>query len=146
MRRPNSALKRRHRPKRQVILKGEVCAADLENRRFSLRLEDGTKIVAQYPLEHEHTITEALCEHETRRLQLTASVELADNGKIKRIDSVQSVRVEPFRSAAPAPSKPFWEVALDIGSRVPEDQWAKVPSDLAKNLHHYLYGSPKENN
>ena len=30
-----------------------------------------------------------------------------------------------------------------IASDIPETEWAKVPSDLSKNLDHYLYGSDK---
>jgi Arc/MetJ-type ribon-helix-helix transcriptional regulator len=40
--------------------------------------------------------------------------------------------------------RPPWEVALAIGARVPADEWAKVPSDLSKNLDHYLYNAPRE--
>ncbi len=39
------------------------------------------------------------------------------------------------------------ESILDIVSRVsktvPDSEWAKLPSDLAKNLDHYLYGHKK---
>jgi hypothetical protein len=45
--------------------------------------------------------------------------------------------------AAPPPQRPIWEVALEIGSSVPDEEWAGVPGDLAKNLDHYLYGARK---
>jgi len=39
------------------------------------------------------------------------------------------------------------ESIVDLVSRVsetvPESEWAKLPSDLAKNLDHYLYGHKK---
>ena len=38
---------------------------------------------------------------------------------------------------------PLWEVAAEIARQVPDADWAKVPSDLAKNVDHYLYGTPK---
>jgi hypothetical protein len=38
---------------------------------------------------------------------------------------------------------PVWEIAAQIGAEVPEEEWAKVPGDLSKNVDHYLYGSPK---
>jgi hypothetical protein len=31
-----------------------------------------------------------------------------------------------------------------IGKSIPEEEWDKVPTDLAANLGHYLYGEPKE--
>lgn len=31
-----------------------------------------------------------------------------------------------------------------IGARIPEDQLKDIPKDAARNLDHYLYGSPKQ--
>lgn len=39
---------------------------------------------------------------------------------------------------------PIWEVIEEIGKQVPEEDWDAVPSDLSKNLKHYLHGFPKE--
>jgi len=144
MARKSTALKKQTNQK-HVELRGEVRAADLDGRQFSLRLDDGTKVVAEFTTEQEQTITEALREHASRRLRLKANAEVARTGRIKRVASVESLTVEPTAVAAPVPSsKPIWEVALEIGARVPEEEWAKVPTDLAKNLHHYLHGAPKE--
>lgn len=45
----------------------------------------------------------------------------------------------------PSSSAPSaWEIAMQIGSSVPESEWAKVPPDLAANIDHYLYGAPRE--
>ncbi|HEV2424753.1 MAG TPA: hypothetical protein VGZ29_07995 [Terriglobia bacterium] len=44
---------------------------------------------------------------------------------------------------APEPVKPLDEVFGEIAARVPDAEWERVPSDLAENLDHYLYGSPK---
>jgi len=41
-------------------------------------------------------------------------------------------------------AKPIWEEVLEIGASVPQEEWDKVPTDLSKNLDHYLYGAPKE--
>jgi len=40
-------------------------------------------------------------------------------------------------------ARPMWEVIVEIGAAVPAAEWAKVPTDGAKNLHHYLYGHAK---
>jgi len=144
MARKSPALKKQNN-QRQVELQGEVRAADLDGRQFSLRLDDGTKIVAEFTKEQEHTITEALSEHASRRLRLRANAEVSRTGRIKHVASVESLAVEPAGAATLIPSsKPIWEVALEIGANVPEEEWAKVPTDLAKNLHHYLHGAPKE--
>jgi putative addiction module CopG family antidote len=44
--------------------------------------------------------------------------------------------------AGPAKDSPsIAEVFAKIAGEVPEGEWDKVPSDLSKNLEHYLYGS-----
>lgn len=35
---------------------------------------------------------------------------------------------------------PIWDVAQALAARVPDREWRTVPSDLARNLHHYLGG------
>jgi hypothetical protein len=145
MARRSSALKRHNNHKKQIELRGEVRAADLDGQQFSLRLDDGTKIVAKFTTEQEDRITEALRDHTSRRLRLKGRAEVAPTGKIKRVASVESLAVEPVEAPKPASSsKPIWEVALEIGASVPEAEWAKIPADLARNLHHYLYGAPEE--
>lgn len=142
----SSALKKQNNHKRSIELRGEVRAADLDGRQFSLRLDDGTKVVAKFTTEQEQTITEALREHTSLRLRLKGKAEVVRTGKIKRVASVESIAVEPAEIARPVPAvKPIWEVALELGASVPQEEWAKVPTDLARNLHHYLYGAPKEN-
>lgn len=41
-------------------------------------------------------------------------------------------------------ARPIWELAVEIGAQVPDEEWAKVPSDLSKNLDHYLYRAPRD--
>jgi len=41
-------------------------------------------------------------------------------------------------------ARPYWEEVLEIGASVPMEEWEKVPADLSKNLDHYLYGAPRE--
>lgn len=36
--------------------------------------------------------------------------------------------------------RPIWEVVADIGSQIPDEEWAKVPEDGAVNYKSYLYG------
>jgi len=140
----SSALKKQNNHKRPVELRGEVRAADLDGRQFSLRLDDGTKIVAKFTTEQEQTITEALHEHATRRLRLKGKAEVARTGRIKRVASVESLAVEPAETVKPvSAAKPIWEIALEMGASVPKEEWAEVPTDGARNVHHYLYGAPQ---
>ncbi len=53
----------------------------------------------------------------------------------------------PKRSTArrkPTPDKPLWEKIVERGKSIPPEELANVPTDGARNLHHYLSGSPKQ--
>jgi hypothetical protein len=145
MARKSPALKKQNNHRKHIELRGEVRAADLDGRQFSLRLDDGTKIVATFTSEQEGRITEALCDHTSRRLRLTGRGEVAPSGKIKRIATVDALTVESAEARQPvAGAKPIWDTIVELGASIPEEEWAKVPRDAAKNLHHYLYGAPKQ--
>ena len=44
--------------------------------------------------------------------------------------------------AAEDSPKPIWEVFADAGD-IPEEEWEKLPTDLATQHDHYIYGTPK---
>lgn len=37
----------------------------------------------------------------------------------------------------------FLSMIDEIRAQVPDEEWKKLPTDLSKNVDHYLYGSPK---
>src|SRR5205807_10397626 len=39
--------------------------------------------------------------------------------------------------------KPIWEEILESTADIPEEEWHKLPTDLAEQHDHYLYGTPK---
>lgn len=41
----------------------------------------------------------------------------------------------------PAPS--LWDEIAALRAQVPPEEWDKLPTDMAKNVDHYLYGHPK---
>jgi hypothetical protein len=137
-------LKKRDNHYEPVELHGEVRAADLDDRRFSLRLDDGTRIVAPFRPDQEQAITEALSQYATRRLRLNGRGELARNRKVKRLASVESVIVEVVDETNSHRKGSRSGKSREISSRVSRHEWSKVPRDGAKNLDHYLYGAPKE--
>jgi hypothetical protein len=55
------------------------------------------------------------------------------------------VREQPAASheATALTYKPIWEVAAEIRKSIPAEEWAKLPTDGARQLDHYIYGSPK---
>ncbi len=42
-----------------------------------------------------------------------------------------------------ADTRPIWERIAEITASVPPEEWEKLPTDLAANHDHYLYGAPK---
>ena len=50
----------------------------------------------------------------------------------------------PLAVLRPAAPRSSLEQAFEaIAQEVPDEEWDRVPSDLAKNLDHYLYGTSK---
>jgi antitoxin (DNA-binding transcriptional repressor) of toxin-antitoxin stability system len=50
----------------------------------------------------------------------------------------------PVAVLRPPPLAPSLDKAFAaIAQQVPDEDWKRVPSDLAKNLDHYLYGTSK---
>ncbi len=45
-------------------------------------------------------------------------------------------------AAAPA-RKPIWERILERSAAIPDEEWDKLPTDMAAQHDHYLYGTPK---
>ncbi|MGA2175841.1 MAG: hypothetical protein ABSH38_12755 [Verrucomicrobiota bacterium] len=136
--------KRSNGPAAPVNLTGEIRAADLDDGTFILRLSDGTRVRGTFSPVQEGMITEALREHASRRLHLRGRGEFQRGGKLRRIVSVKQLRVRPAGEKRPRKeSKPFWKRVVELGESIPKEEWDKVPTDLAKNLDHYLYGTPK---
>jgi hypothetical protein len=51
------------------------------------------------------------------------------------------------RSASPRPQRTgetFIDRLVAIGHRIPDEELATLPRDLAKNFDHYAHGSPRE--
>jgi len=123
---------------------GEVRQADLDGQNFTIRLDDGAKIQGKFEPEQEPIIIGALKEHATCRLKLKGMGQFnyrdATIKKVIRVDNVDvsAIGAVDYNEKA----KPVWEMIREIGAKVPETEWDQVPTDLSKELDHYLYGSP----
>jgi hypothetical protein len=123
-----------------VDLTGEVRGADLDSRRFTLRLLDGRNVPGRFKPQQEALVVEALGEHAGRRLRVVGIADfMHEDGSLQQITSV-----ERFELLAPEPvaaaNTPIWERLAAISSAVPADAWEKVPRDLSANVDKYLYG------
>lgn len=136
--------KRHNGASAQANVTGEIRAADLDRGTFILRLTDGTRVLATFSPAQETLITGALREHSRRHLRLMGRGEFPPNGKLKRLTSVKHLDLRSARKKSSDKSaRPIWEIAEEIAATVPDAEWAKLPTDLAANYKHYLYGAPK---
>lgn len=76
--------------------------------------------------------------------------EKVTSGEFRSADEVISKGLELLRERVKAPNGDSLKMSADlaalfqsIASEVPDSEWARVPSDLAANLDHYLYHPKK---
>ena len=64
---------------------------------------------------------------------------------LHQIKQGQTVSETPSATQEPSPParKPVWERIQDLTADVPDEEWDKLPTDLAEQHDHYLYGTPK---
>jgi Arc/MetJ-type ribon-helix-helix transcriptional regulator len=58
-------------------------------------------------------------------------------------DAMQQREQPSASSPQPAKRKPLWQRAAELRQSIPAEEWDKVPTDGARQLDHYIYGSPK---
>ena len=58
-------------------------------------------------------------------------------------EKAQAGRSPTLEQASEVPQKPIWDEILDLTADVPDEEWDKLPTDLAEQHDHYLYGTPK---
>ena len=64
---------------------------------------------------------------------------------------VERLKLEHIQAKPPAPNqadaapthKPIWEVFQEISASIPDEEWAKLPTDVSEQHDHYIYGTPK---
>jgi Arc/MetJ-type ribon-helix-helix transcriptional regulator len=64
---------------------------------------------------------------------------------VQRLKQEQAQAEQPTAGPAEtaAKHKPIWEEILELTADVPEEEWDKLPTDLAEQHDHYIYGTPK---
>lgn len=50
----------------------------------------------------------------------------------------------PRAPLPPEVSKPIWEIFEEASRDIPDEELAHVPTDLAAQVDHYVYGLPKQ--
>jgi hypothetical protein len=131
----------------RVEIVGEVRSADIDQRNFAIRDSSGAKVPAKFRAEHEAEITDALHDHASCRIAITGLGEFsARDGGLRRILRVDQLERRPaapedeYDDSAPL----LWQSVIALGASLPPEEWDRVPTDLAANLDHYLYGRTSE--
>ena len=81
---------------------------------------------------------------------MAANVEESVIEKLRGLPVEKQQQVLEFVENLTAPVAPnkddrsIWQVIREITADVPDEEWAKLPTDGAEQHDHYLYGSPKK--
>jgi putative addiction module CopG family antidote len=62
---------------------------------------------------------------------------------LKEHDQAPAESPKADTGEATSTHKPIWEVAADLRTSIPEEEWAKLPVDGAEQHDHYIYGTQK---
>ncbi len=62
---------------------------------------------------------------------------------LEQLNQEQADAKQTEASPAAANHKPIWEEILETTADVPDEEWDKLPTDLAEQHDHYLYGTSK---
>lgn len=126
-----------------VEIVGEVLAVDLKKRRLRLWRDKNTSVDVVFAAGQEHTVTDALCQHSALRLRVAGRGWYSAKGRLLRVQTVESLTVEKRQESVPTNQR-IEHQSAELGKRVPDEEWSRLPADLLDNLDHYLYGSPKK--
>lgn len=123
---------------------GTVVEADVEEKRFQIAPDEGGRVSVPFTEAQEAQIAQALRDHRHVRLRIRGKGELSPEGKIVRIHQTDEISAVPNLDWKYDPTaRPIGEIIDEISKDVPDEEWAKLPSDLSENHDHYLYGVPK---
>jgi Arc/MetJ-type ribon-helix-helix transcriptional regulator len=83
--------------------------------------------------------------HSGRYASLDDAMAEAASLLVQRLKHEQTQAKEPAASQPEATQaqKPIWERILERAAAIPDTECDKLPTDLAEQHDHYLYGTPK---
>ncbi|MFB3787383.1 MAG: hypothetical protein ACE15F_13545 [bacterium] len=126
----------------EIIVHGRVMAVNVLQGSMQVQLEDKTCIPVCFSPEYEDKVLDALRDHKTRRLWIRGKGRLDSGGRIQEIAKIDELRLQTADDIPYDPNaRPIEEVIMEIASKIPEEEWKKIPADASENLDHYLYGS-----
>ena len=126
----------------EVVAEVQSMELDLDhNGVYKLLLEDGSTVHADFTasqwghLESEHN-------RGCYKIRIVGTGDYTD-GRLKRIVSIDLPATERVLPPEDPEEPTLLHLIKEIHKKYPQDDWDDIPTDAAKNLHHYLYGRPK---
>ena len=127
----------------EVIAEVKSMELDLDhNGAYKLLLEDGSTILADFTASQWAHI-ESMHNRGKYSVKIVGEGDYAD-GRLQRIVSIDLKKSERLIPPRDPSERPFWEYWVEASKRIPEEELAKIPPDFSRNLDHYLYGAPKQ--
>ena len=126
-----------------VEVLGRVLLVDLHDGIIGLWMADETKITVAFTPEQEREALTAFNWRNIACLQVQGRGEFID-GQLRHIAKIHQTKIVLDKREKPSDYRPIEEEIREIFKDVPAEEWAKLPTDLAKNHDHYLYGTPKK--
>ena len=108
---------------------------------YKLLLEDGSEVLADFTAD-QWGILESKHKQGRYPLNIVGVGDFAD-GRLQRIVSMDTKKTDRVMPPEDPEMPTLLHIIKEIHKKYPQDDWDDVPTDLAKNMHHYLYGRPK---
>ncbi len=124
-----------------VEVVAEVKSMDLDlnhNGVYKLLLEDGSTVLADFTAS-QWAHLEAMHNRGKYSVKLVGEGDYA-GGQLRRIVCIDLKKTHRIVPPADPEEPTLWHKIDQISKSV---DWSDVPTDGAKNLHHYLYGRPR---
>lgn len=128
----------------EIEVSGQILEADVRQRRFHLWIDDKTGVAAAFTEAQEELVTSALKEYRSIRATVRGVADMSAEGRPLQFTAIQELILSPIEPVLDTDALPVEDVLADIASRVPREQWTKLPLDLTDQLDHYLYGTPRQ--
>ena len=126
----------------EVVAEVKSMELDLDhNGAYKLLLKDGTTISAHFTAS-QWGILEGMHNHGKYSVKIVGEGDYA-YGCLQRIVSIDLKKTERVRPPEDPEMPTLLHIIKEIHKKYPADIWDNVPTDGAKNMHHYLYGRPK---
>ena len=126
----------------EVIAEVQSMELDLNhNGSYNLLLKDGATLRADFTASQWGSL-EGMHNHGRYDIKIVGQGDYAD-GRLNRIVSIDLTKTHRVVPPEDPEEPTLLHRLAEIRKKYPPDDWDDTPTDLAKNMHHYLYGRPK---